>query len=537
MIKFNDLLVEVADRRRLAKWPSPEYTCHQASSYDRESEAPNPKDGEFRPESGRDWGKGWFANRDFNQFIRSESISGRTEHVMMEDTGPGCIARCWNALGGKAWDACGTVRIYLDGAAEPTIEMSVKDLVGGKGLVPPPFSYLASPGAVEMWRGRNLYLPIPYAKGCKVTWDGEFDEGTDTLFYYHVNYRRYTPGTAVRTFSLDQLVSADALLKDTAKRLRRPRLESPVTGRMSAKQITLRASEDLVLARETQACIQSLSMKLSAKDLQRAYRSAILKISFDGNQTVCCPVGEFFGVGYDARPHKTLFAECDNEGLLTVRWTMPFKTDVRIEIKNAGEAPVTVECLRANLGAWEWDERSMHFHAAWFELNSIDTTIKRDVNYNTITGRGVYVGDTLTIFNSHPDWWGEGDEKIWVDGESFPSHFGTGTEDYYGYAWCRPQVFSFPFHSQPNGSGNKTVGTSTNNRYRTLDAIPFKQSIQVDMELWHPFYAPMNYAPATFWYARPGSQSKVEPNSAHIIKCALNVGSESSFYRKLNKKR
>jgi len=222
-------------------------------------------------------------------------------------------------------------------------------------------------------------------------------------------------------------------------------------------------------------------------------------------------------VGYDARPHRTLFAQCDNAGLLTVRWTMPFKTDVRIEIKNAGEAPVTVESINANLGAWTWDDRSMYFHAAWYELNNIDTRIKRDINYNTVHGQGVYVGDTLTVFNSHPDWWGEGDEKIRVDGESFPSHFGTGTEDYYGYAWCRPQVFSFPFHSQPNGSGNKTVGTSTNNRYRTLDAIPFKQSIQVDMELWHPFHAPMNYAPATFWYARPGSQSRVEPNSAHTI--------------------
>ena len=35
-------------------------------------------------------------------------------------------------------------------------------------------------------------------------------------------------------------------------------------------------------------------------------------------------------------------------------------------------------------------------------------------------------------------WWGEGDEKVFVDGEKFPSHFGTGTEDYYGYAWCWP---------------------------------------------------------------------------------------------------
>lgn len=32
-------------------------------------------------------------------------------------------------------------------------------------------------------------------------------------------------------------------------------------------------------------------------------------------------------------------------------------------------------------------------------------------------------------------WWGEGDEKFFVDGEKFPSSFGTGSEDYIGYAW------------------------------------------------------------------------------------------------------
>ena len=125
------------------------------------------------------------------------------------------------------------------------------------------------------------------------------------------------------------------------------------------------------------------------------------------------------------------------------------------------------------------------------------------MNYVTVKGKGVYVGDTLTLFNTHPDWWGEGDEKIFVDREPFPSHFGTGTEDYYGYAWCRPQPFSRPFHSQPSGAGNKTVGVTTNNRYRMLDAIPFEQAIRVDMELWHPFRAKVNYAPAAFWYARP----------------------------------
>ena len=145
------------------------------------------------------------------------------------------------------------------------------------------------------------------------------------------------------------------------------------------------------------------------------------------------------------------------------------------------------------------------------------------MNYVTIDGKGVYVGDSLTIFNGAATWWGEGDEKIFVDGEDFPSHFGTGTEDYYGYAWCLPAAFSAPFHAQPEGDGNLRGGFSVNSRYRALDAIPFDESIKFDMELWHWGATKMNYAPTTFFYARPGAQANVPADAESAkIKGALS---------------
>jgi len=162
----------------------------------------------------------------------------------------------------------------------------------------------------------------------------------------------------------------------------------------------------------------------------------------------------------------------------------------------------------------------MHFHATWRQLSKFDTggnrgmegRNARDVNYVTVDGHGVYAGDSLTIFNGAAQWWGEGDEKIYVDGESFPSHFGTGTEDYYGYAWCRPEFFDAPFHAQPEGGGNLAGGFSVNSRYRALDAIPFTKSIRFDMELWHWANTKVDYAPTTFFYARPGATVNVEPD-------------------------
>ena len=124
-----------------------------------------------------------------------------------------------------------------------------------------------------------------------------------------------------------------------------------------------------------------------------------------------------------------------------------------------------------------------------------------DFNYVTVDGKGVYVGDALTVYNRVDAWWGEGDEKVYVDGEEFPSHFGTGTEDYYGYAWCRPErISNHPYIAQPSGDGNFHPGYTLNIRYRGLDAIPFNTSLKFDMEVWHWVKSELDFAPVTFWY-------------------------------------
>jgi hypothetical protein len=102
-------------------------------------------------------------------------------------------------------------------------------------------------------------------------------------------------------------------------------------------------------------------------------------------------------------------------------------------------------------------------------------------------------------------WWGEGDEKIYVDGESFPSHFGTGTEDYYGYAWCFPGLFTHAYHSQSRCDGPGNYGRTSVNRFHILDRIPFRESFRFDMELWHWHeQCKVNMAVTSYWYARPG---------------------------------
>jgi hypothetical protein len=159
----------------------------------------------------------------------------------------------------------------------------------------------------------------------------------------------------------------------------------------------------------------------------------------------------------------------------------------------------------------------MHLHATWHAENPIHANGGRgtkDFNFVEVAGRGVYAGDSLAIMNPVPDWWGEGDEKIYVDGETFPSHFGTGTEDYYGYAWCCPEPFTHAFHAQPRCDGFKqgnNWGHTSVIRVRSLDAIPFTKAFRSDIEVWHWRECDVAYAATAYFYALPGATTNRRP--------------------------
>jgi len=238
----------------------------------------------------------------------------------------------------------------------------------------------------------------------------------------------------------------------------------------------------------------------------------VLSAKFDGIETIWCPLPDFFGAGAGAKKVKDFFrASAGNEWLSC--WPMAYRKQGEIALTNYGKEPVQAK-IGYSLKDWPWDDRSMHFYAQWRFQNPIPTRPMQDWNYVTIEGKGVFVGDTLSVINNIANWWGEGDEKIYVDGEKFPSHFGTGTEDYYGYAWCCNEPFEAPFHGQPRCDGfehGNNWGHSTVSRVRALDAIPFTQSLKFDMEAWHHRECEVGYGVATFFYAIPGARHNRVP--------------------------
>lgn len=475
-VTTSSLLDEMTDLAAMAEFPNPAYTCKQFSSYDPRSKSPdNPT-----PED-------WFANGDSGHYLRIEDRAGRREFVMMDAEGPGAVVRIWSA------NPAGIIRIYIDGAEKPVIETPMTDLLGGK------FEGLPRPISGEYSKGWNLYFPIPYSKSCKITSDqGEF--------YYHVNYRTYRSGTPVESFKARQIQSLADKIERVKARLSMPRGDTgDFKGDVEDFEMTLLPGESFTQDFYGPKAFERSLIRLMAGNREAALRGVILKMTFDGEQCIEAPLGDFFGSGPGLNPFATLPLGMTAEGRMYCHWFMPFKESATVELVNTTREEVS---LAGEIGIKEyaWNDGSMHFHAKWRIQWDVPTRPMIDWNYLTVQGKGVFAGVSFTIDNPVKDWWGEGDEKIYVDGEKFPSHFGTGTEDYYGYAWCWPAVFTHAYHAQPRCDGPGNYGRTSVNRFHILDRIPFHNDFKFDMELWHWNQAcKVNMGVVSYWYARPGA--------------------------------
>lgn len=513
-ITFNALLKEMGTRECLTYYPENDFHHRQFSSYNRKSVAP-----------GQD---GWFENFDMSHFLRVEENSGRREFVMFDADGPGAIVRWWMTFYKAQY---GTLRIYLDHDTIPAIEGAPNEILSGKALADYPFAASVQDGAPIGEEGRdydhNLYLPIPFSQHCKITY--ECDEiikrfefkgiPVENGYYwpdvfYNIGYRAYNENTRIKTFTTNALKKAAPLIERTGKTLMDGKKLSAI---QKDFEKTLTAGDSLTISLNyIDHAVNHLSVRLEAEDVAQALRSTVLQIAFDDMTTVWVPAGEFFGSGYNLNTHKAWMNARDDNGLMESFWVMPFREKCVITFINYGSETVNITGA-AGLDPYAWKENSMYFAASWHEYFHVKTRDDQgmpylDLNFIDIQGKGVYVGDQVTLYNNSWMWWGEGDEKIFVDGEAFPSSFGTGTEDYYGYSFARQESFSHPFVAQPAGIGNMARGLTVNLRQRALDAIPFRSSISANMELWHWDTTCLNFALTSYYYIFAPFRQNIKPD-------------------------
>ena len=486
-LTYVDLVHRLTDLEHLATIPPAGERCAQCSSFDRASR--------YDEASGKYLN--WDANGDDAGIIRKEG----DKLVLAEMTGPGCIWRIWSAAPKE-----GHVRIYLDGAAEPAVDLP---FVGYFDHQNSPFTRGAIVHVTSS--GWNNYTPIPYAKSCKVVADPGWGA------YYHFTYSTFAAGTRVPAFTRS-LGEAENAALDEANRLLAatgPGLIQTVGGTV------LRAGSDgtnaLVTSHlEGPVAITAIRFKAEIPSGVAAYdylRSITLQIRWDGEESpsVWAPIGDFFGTAPGANPYHSLPLGLTEDGWWYCNWFMPFakSADIRVHRDGVGEGKFEVQIGSHPLTGAAGYAR---FHAKWHRDFALPSEPERQIDWPFLktAGAGRFVGVMLHVWNPRGGWWGEGDEKFFVDGEKFPSTFGTGSEDYFGYAWCNPALFQNAYHNQTHNDGNNKGHVSVN-RWHVPDSVPFAKSFEGCIEKYYANQRPTLYAATTYWYLAPDGKDPYTP--------------------------
>ncbi len=486
---YVDLIQRLTNLECLAILPEAGEQCAQWSSCDRFS-----RYDEFT-------GKylNWSANGDGTGIIRTEN--GKS--VLAEMKGPGCIWRIWSADPKSGHEA-----IYLDGSPEPAVDLPFSGYFDKKN---PPFNRASL--VHDTSSGKNNYTPISYQKSCKIVADPGWG------LYYQIDYSTYPDGIQVPSFKMELSSNENLALDNVDQVLGKcgPRMdenEPMIKGKVGDLQTNGWIETANI---EGPGAITSIRMRTSLPpspaDID-ALRSLTIQIKWDGESepSVWSPLGDFFGTAPGANVYSSFPSGLTKDGWWYCNWFMPFSKKAEITIKKEGNIPVDLE-YQINSKPLKNDfSRLARFHAKWHKDAFLPVESERWIDWPMLKteGRGRFVGVMLHVWNPRGGWWGEGDEKFFVDGEKFPSTFGTGSEDYFGYAWCNPSLFQNAYHNQTHNDGNNQGHISVN-RWQIQDNIPFQSSFEGSIEKYFSNKRCTFYASTVFWYLETGGKDPYLP--------------------------
>lgn len=163
------------------------------------------------------------------------------------------------------------------------------------------------------------------------------------------------------------------------------------------------------------------------------WRGQILRFYWDGEETpaVECPLGDFFASGMNQYAQVSSAAVCVNPGsAFNCYWSMPFRKGFRITLENRNDEQVVVY-YQINYTRRSVADDEAYFHAQFRRVNPLPYKEVFTMLEN-IEGRGAYVGTYMVWGSNNNGWWGEGEVKMFLDGDrEYPTLCYTGTEDYF----------------------------------------------------------------------------------------------------------
>lgn len=525
--QVKDLLNRLIDLSKLAEPPKDGEKSGTFSSYDRSSQYDAENDQYIK----------WAANDDGDGIIRIDN----DENVVVEMDGPGVIWRIWSAQPGN-----GNINFYFDGEETPSYSRPFRQFFEQicDDVSPAGFPSLMP----KLSGGYNSFFPIPFNKGIKITFSKDWGK------YYHFTYSKVPSDEILPNFS--DLLSKEGLIAVAE-------LDRKLYAR-GELFFDNKFLEDCVIAKGSEFTIQKNGAGVinylgfefdyesyAPSDLEEILRNTLLKIYWDQEKTpsVSVPIGDFFGTAPGYNQFKTLVNGV-SEKRMYAKWYMPYSEGYKIVLDNQSNMKLNCRLvLNSQESSRAHTDTLLRFHAKWHNgdfLDQDETKFQKggerwpDWPLLLLNGKGRFCGVHMHVFDTWLDpqaesdmwwygqwddktidwWWGEGDEKFFVDGEKFPSTFGTGSEDYIGYAWAAEPPFALfdsAYATQSrmpvNGNGHTSVM-----RLQICDNIPFNNSFEGFIEK----YKACNwngrntcvYEVTPFWYQEKGTNDCYSTSSA-----------------------
>jgi hypothetical protein len=295
---------------------------------------------------------------------------------------------------------------------------------------------------------------------------------------------------------------------------------------------TIATGETLTLLDEAGPGLISHVWVTIASDDPAHLKALVLRMYWDGeaSPSVETPIGDFFGLGLgDYHLYQSLPLSVGSDKALNSFFPMPFEKHARITVTNEGAQKT--DAFYFNIDYRKYNKplplELLYFHAQyrqaapakgwtnqWHSNGDAIVNDKKNLNgegnyvWMEATGRGHFVGVTMSVLQNQDGWWGEGDDMFFVDGENMPSINGTGSEDYFLGAWdFGGHPFSYGLFGAPVVGQEVAGGRWLLYRFHLDSPISFTKSLRATIEHGHANVRSDNYFSVAYWY-------QTEPHAA-----------------------
>ena len=410
---------------------------------------------------------------DHGNFLEVRDVEGGVEAVLAEMNGSGAITWIWSA------NPIGQLVLEIDGVV---MESSFAAFLKGGWLSP------RDPFAAKTAEGFNLHFPMLHQHHCRVSVRAESRSALGELFY-QIAWSAIEG--EVEPFDIDSARVHRKSLKRLSERWKRPpefALEPCFSGELAAG----RSVDAVDLNRGGVArCLRVTA------DSKTQLAGLWIELFWDGETVpaVSAPLHALCGVSERFEDVRSI--PVDVEGATaTIRWPMPFESRARVVLVNKGAVAARVKTFVFV----EAEERApRRFRANYSEFKDIDVAAGVTLNLAEISGAGILLGCVLQARDRCDGWWGEGDPILWLDSAERPAWRGTGTEDYFGFAWCSKSCFQHPLRGQTK--------TGAFYRYHLLDAPLFREWARFDLEARGTGAGGVDYSALVLWYSDTSSRN------------------------------